>query len=198
MAKLVTTVGTFVGLLSSIRTRARDGRLLLRRRTEEGSILPGISFMGNWELPGGSVQETERPRYDHLVLEALREIEEEVGIKIAVDPEDDSHQIFSMYAAQFKGSQGYDLSVVIPMIYGLEPTKGETCWVSPEELNQLAQDFVSVTDAKKQGLSGAQGIVSGWGKRMHWMSLCALTHSPNLKFVRQAQLTIADIQEDWV
>ena len=189
MTKLVTTIGAFIGLLNPV----HEGRLLLRRRVEEGSILPGTSFMGNWELPGGGAQEAEQLLYSHLHREALRELEEEVGIEITLARD----QIFPMYGAQFKGPQGYDLSMVIPVVRNLESTKGETCWVSPEELNQLAQDFVSATDAKKQGLSEARGVVSGWGKRMHWMSLCALTHSPNSEFVRQAQATIAQIQESW-
>ena len=189
MDKMLTTVGAYVGLLNP----AQKGRLLLRRRVEEDSIIPGQSFMGNWELPGGGAQEAEQPRYDHLVTEALREFQEEVGIEIAVA----LNQTFSMYAAQFKGPRGYDLSMVIPMVRSLEPIKGETCWVSSEELNQLARDFVSATDAKEQGLSTAQGIVSGWGKRMHWMGLCALTHSLNPEFVSQAQTTITQIQESW-
>lgn len=191
MGKLVTTVGAYIGLLNP----EHEGRLLLRRRVEEGSILPGQSFKGNWELPGGGVRETEKPGYDYLLQEAVREFEEEVGIALALTLAID--EAFPMYPALFKGPQGYDLAGVIPVVAQLEPTIGETLWVSPEELSELARIFVSATEAKKQGLAEAQGIVSGWGKRMHWMALCALTHSPNLDFTRQAANTIAKIQETW-
>lgn len=189
MAKLGTTVGAFIGLLNP----DHEGRILLRRRVEENSIIPGQSFRGNWELPGGGVQEAEKFPYNHLVLEAVRELKEEVGIALAIAP----NQIFSIYTALFKGPQGYDLAGVIPVVAQLEPTIGETLWVSPGELNELARLFVSATEAKKQGLAEAQGLVSGWGKRMHWMALCALTHSPNQNFIGQAQTTIAGIQKAW-
>ena len=53
-------------------------------------------------------------------------------------------------------------------------------WVSPEELEVIGQKFISETDAKKQGLSEADGLLSGKGKRMYLMAMSVLAyHSPN-------------------
>ena len=48
MEKISTTVGVFAGILDQT-----TGKLLLRQRVEEDSIIPGKSFKSNWELPGG-------------------------------------------------------------------------------------------------------------------------------------------------
>ena len=46
--KIRCTVGIYIAILNPV----HDGRLLVWRRTEEGSIIPGVSFYGNWEMPG--------------------------------------------------------------------------------------------------------------------------------------------------
>lgn len=180
MEKVKTTVGVYAGIL-----RLSDGKLLLRRRTEIPSIIPGKSFKGNWELPGGGVMETEKVPYCHLTNELKREVEEETGISIEVNP------MPPMYSVLFKGPEGYDLALVTPIKTSLEPTKGETIWVSTEELNKLAREFEPAD--KKTGKDG-KGIVSGFGKRMHCMALKALSTSYEAKL---AEETLLEIQKTW-
>lgn len=183
MEKIKTTVGVFAGIL-----RQSDGRLLLRRRAEIPSIIPGKSFKGNWELPGGGVMEAERVLYHHLVKELEREVKEEIGIPISVDPMPPMHPLL------FKGPRGYDLAMVTPVETSLEPTKGETIWVAPKELEQLAREFEPAD--KKTGKDG-KGIVSGFGKRMHCMALKALCFSPDPEHIIQAEEMLKEIQKGW-
>lgn len=175
----------FVGLLNP----DKKGKLLLRRRTELESIIPGKSFKRCWELPGGAVEHTEEKiNYSYPIEEAVRELKEEVGIVIQAPLMGIVHLTF------FKGPKGYDLAGVVPVIATEEPTKGETIYVSPKELNELAKKFVS--SDKKTGKDG-EGLLSGWAKRMHCMALYALMHSPNEIFVEQAKTTIVTIQAGW-
>jgi 8-oxo-dGTP pyrophosphatase MutT (NUDIX family) len=186
MGKIKTTVGVFGGILN------REGKLLLRRREETDSIT-GESFFKNWELPGGGIMETEKVPYSCPVNELKREADEEVGISIPVD------LMPPMYPVLFKNLKGeYDLAMVTPIQTSLEPTKGETIWVSPKELGVLAEEFISDTQAKKQGLKEAKGIVSGYGKRMHCMALKALCFSSNLEYRKQAGEMLLQIQKSWV
>ena len=179
MAKLLTNVGVFVGFLN----QNKEGKILLRRRTEEGSIIPGVSFKGNWELPGGGAEEAEFVGYNYMVETAFREAAEEVGISCGEIP-----FLGPLYSAFFKGPKGYDLALVVP--YGTidEPTKGETTYVSPEELEALALAFLSPKEAKEKGLSEATGLLSGKGKRMYLMAMTVLAkYSPNTKYRMDAE-----------
>ena len=195
MAKASMNLGTYIGFLNP----NKEGRLLLRRRIEEDSIIPDpndpsktISFRGNWESPGGAVEETseEKVSYDYPIKEAVREAAEEVGISVPLSGMPPVYLVF------FKGPKGYDLAGITPAITTEEPTKGETMWVSPSELNVLAEEFISETDAKKQGRE-AKGLLSGKGKRQHCMALAALCHSPNPEYAKQAKEMLSEIQKGW-
>jgi len=187
VARLTTTVGAYVGVLNP----DKSGKLLLIRRTEKGS-LTDQSFLGNWELPGGGVDESENAPYDHITMEALRELIEETGIDLTRSV----GEVLPLYTALFKGPRGYDLAGVIPIFAAEEPIEGVAhCWVSTEELNQLAREFLSPKDAKEQGLPEAQGLLSGFGKRMHFMALSALMHSENPEFITQAMATLEEVIE---
>jgi len=141
--KISTTVGVFAGILDQT-----TGKLLLRRRVEEDSIIPGKSFKSNWELPGGGVMDMEKISYNHLLNELAREVDEEVGISVSVDP------MAPLYAVLFKGPVGCDLAMVTPVMTSSSPTKGETIWVSPEELEKLAKDFAPAD--KKKGIEAKE------------------------------------------
>src|SRR3989344_5974117 len=128
------TVGVFAGIMR------QDGKLLLRRRVETESIIPGQSFMGNWELPGGGVMQQENVSYALLSRELVREVKEETDIEIGelVSP------MPNFYPAPFKGPNGYDLALVTSVELDQDPVvKGEHIWVSTEEINQLARELVA-------------------------------------------------------
>ena len=189
--KIRCTIGIYIAILDP----TKDGGLLIWRRTEEGSIIPGVSFYGNWEMPGGGVYiPSGQVRYDYPLQEGLRQLEEEVGIKGL----DKGLEVSGMPMAGMLLFQT-DLALVVPWSGSVsaEPTKGETRWVSPREYNELARDFVGPKEAREQGLPGARGLVSGWGKRMHCLGLRALTCSPNEGFAKEAWDTLAPIIATW-
>ena len=80
MAKLITNVGVFVGFLNP----KHDGKLLLVRRTSPDSIIPGVSFKGNWELPGDAMEEVDTIAYNQSVIVAFQKAKEKTGIEIPI------------------------------------------------------------------------------------------------------------------
>jgi len=177
-------IGVFAGIINKT-----SGKLLLRRRTEEGSILPDKSFTGNWELPGGGVQEAEKISYAYLSQELTREVKEELGIDVRIDPMPD------FYPAPFKGPNGYDLALVTAIFVdnAIVPN-GDFIWVNPEELDQQAKDFIA--PKKDQGIE-ARGLLSGYGKRMHCMALVILMRGIRGDYAVQAEKMLTEIQSNW-
>ncbi|MBX4201205.1 hypothetical protein KW786_03750 [Candidatus Parcubacteria bacterium] len=187
MPKLSTNVGMYVGFL-----RETDGKLLLVRRTDPTSIIPGVSFKGNWELPGGAEEEADTINYNHAVHTAFAKAKAKVGIDVS---EGDQPFLGPLYGTSFKGPQGYDLAQIVPFVTSTQPATGETLWVSPGELEVLALAFVSETTAKAQGLAQAEGLLSGKGKRMYQMGMAALAHhSPNSAYRQEAMVFLKACQ----
>lgn len=194
MTKLKTTVGVTVGIFNA------SDKLLLRKRVEHDSIT-NTDYAGNWELPVVAVQETtdEIIPYNYLCLELRRGILRELDVLISVNP------MPAFYPVMFKGPQGYDLAMITPLqskdIRAIEPgrdIKGEKLFVSPHELNDLAKEFISLTEAKKQGLPEAKGLLSGFGKRQHCMALKVFEVSClNTKYQSEAIQTLLEIQKGW-
>ena len=186
VAKAQFTVGVFAGVIN-----ANTGMMLLRRRLETGSIIPGQSFKGNWELPGGGVMETEKVSYDYLTSELAREVLEETGIKIPRD----FPQLFVPFP--FKGPAGYDLALVSPVSVSELPhlDAEKFLWAFLTGVNQLARQFVP---AKKDPPTEGEGLLSGWGKRMHCMALTVfLSGFFSAKVNQEARDTLTAIKNAW-
>jgi len=130
--KLVAARGIYAGI-----SHLENGKLLLIRRTNPTSIIPGVSFKGNWELPGGAVMASEAKSvpYNYYLDELCRHLKEKTGIVMPMGGLPAMHSVF------FKGPAGYDEASVIPMICDVKPTIGETLWVSPCELRVLADEL---------------------------------------------------------
>lgn len=190
--KVSANLGIYLGILNPA-----IGSLCLTRRNEEHSIIPGKSFKGCYELPGGAVLEAENPSYDHPYKELKRLVKEKIGPEI-LSGGPKTLSVFGLlpsYMMLLKKTDGtYDLAMVIPFEAPIHPFVGDTKWVSTEQLNQLARDFVQA-DPKK-GIEG-KGLLSGYGKRMHCMALAALTFSPNREYAKEAKKTLAKIQKSW-
>ncbi len=156
----------------------QQGKILIKRRPSK------YSLPGDWDLPGGAVEEekTSQALDERIVGEELaREVWEEIGIKISVDP------MPPMYPAILRG--GKDWAFVIPVGVYDNPGEGEESqeiiYVSPEEVRHLADN--------PQG----NRIVSGWGKRMSRLILMGLIYSPNENYQREAKMLLKSIQQEW-
>ncbi len=185
--KMMTVRGIYAGIM-----HPDTGKLFLTRRTKPDSIIPGVSFEGNWELIGGAVMASDEKSvpYNYYFSELCRIAESKTGLVII------GRGIPTMYSVLFKGKDGgYDEASVIPMVSDAQPTFGETIYVSPSELRTLAEEFEPADE--KTGKSG-KGLLSGYGKRMHCMALAALSRSPNQDFVREAIKTLDEITAAWV
>ena len=180
-----------MGIYAGILNPEKEGKLLLRRRVEKHSIIPGKSFKGCWELPGGAVTATTESAipYNYYLDDLIKNVKDRTGISLS------SPALPLMYLVLFKGSAGYDLAGVVIAIMAQEPTVEETIYVSPKELAQLAKEFVPADE--KTGKDGV-GLLSGEGKRMHCMALAALCHSPNLDYAQEAPEMLYQITKKWM
>jgi 8-oxo-dGTP pyrophosphatase MutT (NUDIX family) len=171
------TIGLFAGIFNE------EGKLLLRRRIRENPNIP-CPHEGDWELPGGTVEETNvwRAEDERVIGEELaREVKEETGLSI------ETNFMPVMYPAIYINRQKktIDLAFVIPVgIVQERPTIGEIIYVSPRELEELAKHP-----------EGNQ-LVSGWGKRMCRMALMVLSNSPNPRYREEALSFLSEIQKE--
>jgi len=178
------TIGIFAGLMTS------TGKLRLQRRIEQGSIIPGKSYEGDYELPGGRVGEKDLKKA--LTLEVLKNelilrVERDLGI--AVRP----HILPPVYLAVFEDRAkdicdwAFMMPVPPPPFYWDEnaPTARTTVDVNPQELYDLAQ--------RPKG----EQLLSGWGKRMCRLSLGALLNSSSSDYQLEARKYLDEIRPDW-
>jgi len=178
------TVGVFAGLLTN------KGKVRLQRRIEKGSIIPGKTYEGDYELPGGRVEEKNLLKaltLEVLGKELIREVEEELGVVIKHHPNPPLY--LAIYEDAEKGICDWAFMIPVPSgpAYWDEssPTKRTVIDVDPEELRKLADEP-----------KGHQ-LLSGWGKRMCRMSLGALLQSHVEKYYTQAGDFLDTIKPDW-
>mgnify|MGYP001166136721 CR=1 FL=1 len=190
--KIIAPIGVYAGILCMDPVEDNFGKLLLRRRNVPDSIIPGESFRGNWELPGGAVEQNEKDiySYDYLSRILKRLVKERVGMEIDLPPN-------ATFYPVFLGGKIVDLAMVtVIQIYRLplfEPT-AELCWVDCKQLNNMADQFCPADE--KRSISG-EGLLSGSGKRMHCMALHAMLSSPDRDSAALAWDTLESIQEKW-
>lgn len=168
----------------------KSGKVSVARRKKPESIIPGVSFRGNWELIGGAIMATDKEKisYNYYLDELCRLIKVKAGIVITLQG------LPMMYSVLRKGPDGYDEASVIPIVQDVKPTIGETQWVSPQELLDLAKEFEPADESI--GKPG-KGLLSGYGKRMHCMALTTLSHSPNYKYKVEALAMLREITVNW-
>jgi len=182
--KALFTVGVFAGIIDPTRSK-----ILLRRRTETGSIIPGQSFKGNWELPGGAVEQAENFDYEYLGTTLFGKIFDKTGIRIPID----FPQRFVPFP--FKTARGFDLALVTSVVMKVDFSDDNLAWASLADLNQMAREFVP---AQTEPATDGVGLLSGWGKRMHCMALTCFLERIHLdELHEEASSTLADIREQW-
>ena len=166
------TIGVFAGIFNE------EGKILLRRRSTGGS------FPGDWELPGGGVDADNASRaFDERIIsqELARGVKEKIGVSIpSLQP------MPVMYPAVLKSGGDWAFAVLVGVLRE-KPSKGETRYVSLQELRELAE--------------GPEGnrLLSGWGKRMCRLCLRLLSSrdAPNREYAIQAGEMLTEIMEGW-
>ncbi|MDO8424627.1 MAG: NUDIX hydrolase [bacterium] len=178
------TIGVFAGLLTE------EGKVRLQRRIEKDSIIPGKSYEGDWELPGGRVQEKDIKKVlTRSVLEGelIQRVKAELGINIMMVPNS------PLYLAIFEdpGKEICDWAFMITVPPGVPywderaRVQRTTIDVGPKELRELA--------SKPKG----EQLLSGWGKRMCRMSLGALLNSENPDYRNFTHDYLDEINPNW-
>jgi len=169
-------LGIFAGIFDE------SGKILLRRRKREDPNVPCF-YEGEWELPGGTIEEENiwKASDERIIGEELtREVREETGLSIEVP------FMPAMYPVVYVEKERKIMDVAFVIVIGTikeKPTVEETAYVSPKELEELAE--------KSEG----KRLVSGWGKRMCRMALMALCHSPNPLYREEAKRMLQEIHE---
>lgn len=159
-------IGVFAGIFDD------DGKLYVKQRGTDESL------PGEWDLPGGGVEQEDCQVGNERALgEALlREIEEETGMKFPALP-----QMPSMYPALL-GDKDLALAIIIGKT-NQKPTRGNGRFLSLVELEALAN------------APEGNRLVSGYGKRMHRLCLriFASRDSPNQDYRGDAGAVLSTI-----
>ncbi len=168
------SIGLFAGIFNE------GGKLLLRRRNKESPEI-FCSHEGDWELPGGTMEESNilNAKDERIIGEELaREIEEETGISASLPI---MPKMFPFMKINPE-NKDIDMAFLVPYVETIgKPTKGKNIYVSPNEIQKLALN------------SKGNRLVSGFGNRMHRMALKALTYSENVEYKSEARKILSKI-----
>jgi len=153
-----------------------NGRLFVKKRREDESL------PGDWDLPGGAVEaDVNSTAIDERIIseELLREIKEETGMEFPP-----LQRMPAMYPAVIKGGNDWAFGIILGAA-PFPPTKGHWRFVSPSELEELANRPIG------------DRLVSGYGKRMHRLCLRMLASRdcPNWEYRQQAGQMLGKIQK---
>lgn len=180
--KVTPTIGIYAAILN------KEGKLLLIRRQEKSSIIPGKEFQRDLELPGGGIkkEETFAVGNETIIEKTLaRLVKEKTGLEINISAMPAMYPV--VLAKKYPEKEVVDFAFVMIVQIGQwqgEP-KRETMWVSPAELRELAE--------KPKG----DQLLSGWGKRMCRMALMGLRYSINLDYSLMAQKYFSEIIQEF-
>ncbi|MBI2626161.1 MAG: hypothetical protein HYW69_01035 [Candidatus Nealsonbacteria bacterium] len=179
------TIGVFLGLIT------KEGKLRLQMRTESTSIT-GISYKGDFELPGGAVKEKDLRKvltFDGLYNEAVRRVEEDLGLVVSL-----SFILKGFYLTVYENPKNgkIDWAFMIPVIDWDQKAKmkRKTVDVNPDQLNVLGELDLIVS-----------------GKKRMWRMSQAAIYMVNLfhvglyddqdKFFRRAEELLTETKTDW-
>lgn len=176
------TIGSFLCLLT------KEGRVRYQMRTEKKSLVAGISYKGDFELPGGEVQEKDLKKAltpGVLLEEAIRETKEELGIVVSRDVGKRVYPGFyrTVFVNPKDGKVDWAFATVAWPCYWDETTevKRKIVDVSPDELDVLGRLNLIVSGRKRMWRMGQAGLYLG--HRNDWAD-------------RAAEL-LTEVKSDW-
>ena len=174
------SIGVFLGLMT------KEGKVRYQMRTESSSPITGLSYKGDFELPGGGAKEKNLSKLltlEGLLMEGTRETKEELGIVVMPPPED-----VPLYWAPYEN-----------------PKNGKIDWafalpVLPKFWDEAAEVKRKIADLKPEHLDVLRElnlIVSG-KKRMYRMGMGTLFARSSLSVWRQqAANFLTQVKPDW-
>jgi len=175
------TISVYAAMFFPYRKGSENsGKLILHKRPDN------VPFAGEWELLGGGISAESNAHADdeRIIGKELNRI---ISEKTSFGWEIEIEHMPPMHPAVIKG--GSDWAFVVPVrtnqvgyaVFGMN----DITLVSPSELLDLAR--------------GPEGnrLLSGYGKRMHRLSLMALTYSPESDYRKEARKMLKKIHAEW-
>lgn len=174
------SVGVFLGLIT------KEGKVRYQMRIESSSPITGISYKGDFELPGGGAKEknlSELLTPEGLLEEGIREAKEELGIVVLPPPPE-----FSLYWAPYEN-----------------PRNGKIDWVFmisilPSFWDETAEAKRKIVDLNPKHLDvlGELNLIVSGKKRMYRMGQGAIfACSSNSLWSREAADLLTQVKPDW-
>jgi len=149
------SIGVFLTLIT------REGKVRYQMRIEEKS-LTGISYKGDFELPGGGAEENDLKELltpEALLKEGIRETEEELGIVVESDT-----PVLYLYRTIFENPKSgeVDWAFAIPVASGywdeMLEMRRKTVDLNPDQLNTLGELNLIVSGKKRMWRMGQAGL----------------------------------------
>jgi len=174
------SIGAFRGLITSER------KLRMQMRIEKDSMLgPNVSYKGDFELPGGAVEEKDLKKVltrIGLAKESARETEEELGISISGLGEPSFYRAVYVYP---DGNEDWAFMISTP----------SESWDETAEMKRKTVDV----DSDQLDVLGELNLIVSGKKRMWRMSQGAFFASNSLHISerqRAAEL-LSKVKPDW-
>lgn len=174
------SVGVFLGLIT------KEGKVRYQMRIESSSPITGISYKGDFELPGGGAEEknlSELLTLEGLIMEGTREVKEELGIEVLLPPND-----IPLYWAPYENPKNskVDWAFMIPVL--------PKFWDETAEVKRKIVDL----NPKHLDVLGELNLIISGKKRMYRMGQGALyACSSNSLWSREAADFLNQVKPDW-
>ena len=174
------TVGVFFGLIT------KEGKVRYQMRIESSSPITGISYKGDFELPGGGAEEKDLSELltpVGLFKEGVREVKEELGIVVLSPPDR-----LALYWAPYENpkTNKIDWAFMIPM--------------PPDYWDETAETKRKIVDLNSEHLDvlGELNLIVSGKKRMYRMGQGALfARSSNSFWSQKAADFLTQVKPDW-
>ncbi|MFH1575466.1 MAG: hypothetical protein ABIB55_00795 [Candidatus Nealsonbacteria bacterium] len=174
------SIGVFLGLIT------KEGKVRYQMRTESSSPITGLSYKGDFELPGGGAEEKNLSKLltlEGLLIEGTREVKEELGIVVMPPPED-----IPLYWAPYENPKNgkIDWAFILPVL--------SKFWDEAAEVKR------KIADIKPEHLDvlGELNLIVSGKKRMYRMGMGVLFARSSLSVWRQqAANFLTQVKSDW-
>lgn len=180
------SVGVFLGLIT------KEGKVRYQMRIESSSPITGISYKGDFELPGGGAEEKNLSKLltpEGLLEEGIREVKEELGIIVVLSPPPDLPLYWApLYWAPYDNPKNgkIDWAFMIPIL--------PVFWDETAEVKRKIVDL----NPKHLDVLGELNLIVSDKKRMYRMGQGAIfACSSNSLWSQEAADLLTQVKPDW-